>query len=461
MDSHTRKLQRRMLRTEGFHPVGWPLIVVTFAVVILLATPTGSVITAVSILSAPLGGAGPAPRIGTSKGHSSATVSSSQHENSSSIEPTHETTASASWSELAASGGPPARTGAAMAYDGKDGYVLLFGGCSGCTTGSSTGVLADTWAWADGVWTQLHPSISPPARNGATMTYDAADGYVVLFGGCCNTTTGGSFGDTWVFSGGTWTQISSTQNPPPRMLEQMSYDASMGKVVLFGGCGGINCGAPTLADTWAFSKGEWSNITSSTGSTPPATQGGSICDDEADGYIVLFGGDDQSSGLWLYYTWKFESGQWSNISGSVGTYPYPRVGAQMVYDPTGECVLYGGYSARGYNYVELSDTWLFRGGHWTNVTPLESPSGRHSYGLAPDPLDGYSVLFGGSDGTNDLGDTWAFNSGVPGPLTITSFSVSPPHGPSRGNYVSQLNSQGWESALQVHLFQPSPGMPVS
>jgi len=67
-----------------------------------------------------------------------------------------------------------------MAYDAADGYVLLFGGTESF---NSTTSLGDTWEFHAGQWTQLFPSSSPSPRIFASMAYDAADGYVLLFGG--------------------------------------------------------------------------------------------------------------------------------------------------------------------------------------------------------------------------------------------------------------------------------------
>jgi hypothetical protein len=53
-------------------------------------------------------------------------------------------------------------------------------------------------------WTQQHPATSPPARYGASMSYDQATGDAVLFGGVGS--SGSYLGDTWTWNGTTWTQ---------------------------------------------------------------------------------------------------------------------------------------------------------------------------------------------------------------------------------------------------------------
>src|SRR5213080_2723791 len=55
----------------------------------------------------------------------------------------------------------------------------------------------------DGSWTNITSSSGPSPRFGASMAYDPADGYVVLFGGLNSSAAGLTFlGDTWKFSGG-------------------------------------------------------------------------------------------------------------------------------------------------------------------------------------------------------------------------------------------------------------------
>jgi hypothetical protein len=77
----------------------------------------------------------------------------------------------------AGSGGPEARSAAAMAFDSANGTMLLFGGYG------IHGPLNDTWTWDGSSWTQQHPSTSPPARGGSLMAYDATSRTVVLLGG--------------------------------------------------------------------------------------------------------------------------------------------------------------------------------------------------------------------------------------------------------------------------------------
>ena len=137
-----------------------------------------------------------------------------------------------------------------MAYDAKDGYVLLFGGTY---TGFS---FNDTWKFVGGVWTNITTSVHPPGggQNGQ-MTYDATDGYVVDF---CGSVAWGlpPVNVTWDFVGGVWTNITTTHSPPTRWDAAMTFDPKTGYVLLFGG----TTNPPTYNDTWKFVGGVWTYL---------------------------------------------------------------------------------------------------------------------------------------------------------------------------------------------------------
>jgi hypothetical protein len=80
-------------------------------------------------------------------------------------------------------------------------------------------------------WTKQSPATSPPARDYASIAYDAATGNVVQFGGFRD----GVLGGTWVWDGSTWTKQAPATSPPARAEASMAYDAATGTVVLFGG----------------------------------------------------------------------------------------------------------------------------------------------------------------------------------------------------------------------------------
>src|SRR2546427_18649 len=385
---------------------------------------------------------------------------------------------SGSWTNITGTNGPAARAVASMAYDAlpTDQYIVLFGGTLELppTPGTITSALKDTWKFSGGSWQNITMVSGPSARAGASISYDAADGYIVLFGGQSPT---GFLGDTWKFSGGSWTSISASNNPGKRTFGSMAYYAAPGGdyVVLFGGGNNtISTGYKDFQmDTWKFSAGSWTNITTATspggqfgqpivfdagqgdgyllltvgsvswafkgglwtnistncstgGACPPPRYGSSTVYDVADGYVVLFGGCCKSSSRdGLRDTWEFHAGVWTNVTTSAG--PSPRLFTTMAYDPVdGYGVLFGGVSSNPTVFPfsgTLGDTWKFAGGSWTNITTSAGRPPRTLSTMAYDGADGYVLLFGGVSGvTGFLGDTWIFLGGA---WTNISTAVSP------------------------------------
>jgi hypothetical protein len=132
------------------------------------------------------------------------------------------------WVQPTVSSAPIARIGPAMAFDAAAQSNILFGGSSAFLPGTTYG---DTWSWRDGQWTQRFSATSPAPRMSAGMAYDPATRTIVLFGGE-NWGNGKVLGDTWTWDGVTWTQQFPPVSPPARsILQAMVYDAATETVV--------------------------------------------------------------------------------------------------------------------------------------------------------------------------------------------------------------------------------------
>jgi hypothetical protein len=135
--------------------------------------------------------------------------------------------------------------------------ALLYGGFN-ITEGGRT------WEW-DSVekrWTAHDPPPGetwPGDRQAHALAYDAARQRVVLHGG---NTSAGLSGETWewVCASRTWLHVSpgpGEPSPGPRQSHSMAFDASRGRVVLFGGAGN---GGATLGDTWTWDGAAWRSV---------------------------------------------------------------------------------------------------------------------------------------------------------------------------------------------------------
>ncbi|MCI4323800.1 MAG: hypothetical protein L3K03_07280 [Thermoplasmata archaeon] len=147
---------------------------------------------------------------------------------------------------------PTARYAPEMAYDAKDGYVVMFSG------ENLTQQFDDTWTYKNGTWTQLFPTVSPPSRAGGLFVYDPIDQYLVLFSGVDH--YGGTvFGDTWTFSAGVWTNVSEAGGPGSRAEVAAAWDPVDQSIIMFGGIDNQN-GSVVNAQTWRFVGGTWTQL---------------------------------------------------------------------------------------------------------------------------------------------------------------------------------------------------------
>lgn len=301
---------------------------------------------------------------------------------------------------------PPYMGYPAITWDGQEGYALLFGGMNVNNEG-----WGQTWAYENSSWTNLTPTlpVAPAPRLGAAMAFDPAANYTLLFGGCADWNCDPAFGDTWIFESGRWTDLTGTLavSPAARGLATMVYDAADGYMVLFGGRTTSGTTTTFYSDTWIFSGGQWQNITnSSTGIAPTGRSEAGMAYDSVSGQVVLFGGD--SAGGLLADTWTFHAGRWTQVTTTPANSPSARRGNQMAYDSLdGYVLLFGGYNDGTY----YGDTWAFNGQSWSNVPATNPPTPRYAAGITFDPRDGYVVLFAGIESAGYLHSTWGYASG--------------------------------------------------
>jgi len=306
---------------------------------------------------------------------------------------------SSGWTQLETSSSPQARAWGVMTYDAADGYVLLFGG-----VGTGT-FLNDTWSYSDGNWMQIHSPSSPSPRRGAAMAYDPADGYVVLFGGA---DPNAGFSDTWTFQGGVWSEIFPATSPPARAGASMVYDYSLSELLLCGGTSDYSEEGAGLADTWAFSHGDWTQLSPST--SPPPVNGYGFSYDSDHAKAVLFGGWNPNGGGTSNGTWTFGGSDWEQASTPAGL--SARQGPAMSYDSElGQSILFGGQTSDS-SYT--GDSWYFASGEWVELSSAGGPSGRAYSLICFDVKDDYIILFGGLNSSGVLSGTWVYASQTEG-----------------------------------------------
>ncbi|MCI4351075.1 MAG: PKD domain-containing protein [Thermoplasmata archaeon] len=354
-----------------------------------------------------------------------------------------------------------------MTYDAADGYVVLFGGLSG------TRAVNETWKFQDGAWTNITAVVSgaPSPRYQMAMTFDAADGIVLAFGGvampspACSVPVGFAgcpLNDTWSYSAGTWSPIHAscaqgnlTASLPtncwmlPGGPAPIVYDSHDGYVLMTAAFP-VTEGSPVT--TWIYAHNVWIRISPGKLAMPAHAIGG-LAYDAADGYVVGFGSEASDyRGFYNYtvagngqaenYTYAYSNYTWRNLSSANATAPSVRYDPGFAYDTReGYLLMFGGWyipcqlgpnatRCAGAPLVELGDTWGFHNGTWFNLTGGASPGPRGAPRLTDDPADHTMLVVGGWNcgpvACHDPGGGWycvgnpcstAKLNGTPGPGT--------------------------------------------
>jgi len=295
-----------------------------------------------------------------------------------------------------------------------------------------------TWTYAHGEWSNITSTAGVPTNmeNNVRMAYDARDGYVLLYGGSYTHAApyGGTYelplSETWAFEGGRWTNLTSAVHgaPPPMVLGLMSYDSEDNAVVLFGG-NQINTsssvGGPATNETWTYAADVWTNATVP---GPPPLAGTFtgqpffwLIDDSADGYLVYYNALMHSPLTPGSITWSFRGGIWTNRTASFGPAPELISFGGIAYDSTSRTIIAEGscVSTTGFTCADRNGgTYQFSNGRWTALSPPTSPPLREDSGFVDDPPDGGVVMAGGccwtdlTDLTVGWQDVWVYSHGT-------------------------------------------------
>jgi hypothetical protein len=150
---------------------------------------------------------------------------------------------------------PPAVWGNAVDDPAAHG-LLFYGGTNGCF--NPEGGLALTWVFANNAWTNItqQQSLTPANPMGVTtMGYDPTRDGVVMFSGltlnCVETNS------TYLFTGGQWTNLTSSVGapPPPRWNSRLVNVPGVGDVIFSGNENPVGGANSFGADTWVLGPG--------------------------------------------------------------------------------------------------------------------------------------------------------------------------------------------------------------
>jgi hypothetical protein len=206
-----------------------------------------------------------------------------------------------------------------------------------------------------------------------------------------------------------WLNRNSPKRPSPRAEHHMSYDAARGVSVLFGGdTSALIYGLHNPATTWEWDGVRWTDVLPP-GQSPPWRFDGVFAYDARRGVSVLFGGDVLEQ-YHLQDLWEWDGEAWVERVPLDGVVPLPRSMAAMAYDTRrGVMLLFGGeVNGLGPDGVSLAKTgeeghkepsadfWEWDGERWTEKhLDGPRPSARSGHTMTYDEDRGVVVLYGG------------------------------------------------------------------
>ncbi len=313
---------------------------------------------------------------------------------------------------------PAGRYAHSMVYDSARDRLIVFGGRDASPT-----PFGDAWALdlsGPLAWTQLTPAgAAPTARFGHEAVYDPVRDRMIVFGGY----DGAFQNDTWALSFAgtpTWTQLTPAGTPPStRDFPTLVYDPVADRVVMFGG-NELNGGPvqPT-ADTWQLTLAgtpAWS-LLATAGSAPSPRLLHKSFYDPVRGRLVLMGGTNSASWFNDVYALTLTGvPTWTHILPG-GPLPALRSDHVFVYDAAADrALVFGGRNGATNAFFNDTDALNLAGAPtWTPLAiASDNPSVRLLHKSAYDPATNQLYMFGGTDATTWLNDTWRLSmTGVP------------------------------------------------
>jgi hypothetical protein len=297
------------------------------------------------------------------------------------------------WKQLASGPeGPGVRSRHCLVHDAGRGVTVFFGGF--LLDGKQTRVLADTWEWSNGKWSEIDVTPRPSGRHRAGMVFDERRGFSVLFGGQANSNN--LLDATWVYDNRRWQKRRRwlTRRPAPRCGHAMAFDPEAGVTVLFGG---LDLYDKSLGDTWLFDGDRWRQAR---GPSPPARRYAALAyDPQSQGCILHGGAKDDMGRVRFGDTWLFRDGAWTRLSEDHET--YARDDHALAYHAAAKRLLMVGGLGIGSEIRCLSAVG------WDTVN-VEAPMPEHQCApLAWDPKQNALILHGGEvAGGAQLDTTW-------------------------------------------------------
>lgn len=279
-----------------------------------------------------------------------------------------------------------------------------------------------------GVSAQVWTLEGPVSRHSHTAVFNAATGGMIIFGGQ-ETNTNTDLNDVWLGNTSSnqndnFKQLLPTGTLPARYGHVATYDSTNDRMTIFGGAQGLP--APCGNDVWILlgasgqkNNASWVQETVS-GSSPASRVYAAGAYDPTTNTMMVFGGNDCFSGyfndVWILSNANGLTGTpiWTQLEPS-GTPPSARESASAIYDSNNNILtIYGGDTGS----TLYGDAWVLsnangKGGTatWTQLRPSGTPPpSRTGHTATYDSVNNRMTIFGGTNGSITLTDSWVLTS---------------------------------------------------
>jgi hypothetical protein len=261
---------------------------------------------------------------------------------------------------------------------------------------------------AAGAWVPLPATPpSPGARRDHSMTYDGDGHRILLFGG---RRAGIAMDDLWSFdvATSTWTEVASTRDrPAARFAHTATYDASRKRLIVATGQGD---GERFFNDVWAFdgASGVWRELGAQTTTRPEIRYGAGGAHDLAGNRIFVSHGFTSHGRFDDTWTFDLASETWTQVA-TDGDVPIKRCLTRCLWLPAAKRLLLFGGQTDATPY--LGDFWSLdaAAGTWTELTPALLPGPRNLYGAALHESSGRWYIVGGNTAAGPTDETWYYD----------------------------------------------------
>ncbi len=238
-----------------------------------------------------------------------------------------------------------ARSNVDMVYDVERQQIVMFGGQR-----ADNVILGDTWIWDGTDWTEQTPASAPSPRRYHAMVWDAENDRVLLFGGQDASNPSVWFGDLWAWDGTTWTEIDTPETQADLRRQDygdMVWDSANNRAVYYN---------DWSRRTFIFSGGTWTEVVTS---QKPALG--------PDQRMVYDPVRDEVISTGRFRTWVFKNNEWELKTPANQILNRSSNQHGIVWDSQANHVLlFGGYGDHlGRNVFQDTRSW--DGTTWTRI----------------------------------------------------------------------------------------------